>query len=68
MTRDLWNRFMIVLMGAVIFFSLRDIWRSAEPWGEFRYILAGGIATLVIVLKIREIKQAAAASEQKPRG
>jgi len=68
MGRDLWNRFMIVLMGALIVFGVQEIWRSSEPWGEFRYILSIGIATLVIVLKIREMKQTAAASEEKPRG
>jgi hypothetical protein len=59
---------MIVLMGALIVFGLQEIWRSSEPWGEFRYMLSIGIATLVIVLKIREMKQAAAAGEEKSRG
>ena len=68
MGRDLWNRFMIVLMGALIVFGVQEIWRSSEPWGEFRYMLSIGIATLVIVLKVRELKQAEATGEEKPRG
>jgi len=59
---------MIVLMGALIAFGLQEIWRSSEPWGEFRYMLSIGIATLVIVLKVRELKQAEATGEEKPRG
>lgn len=62
MTRDLWNRFMITLMGALIVFGVREIWRSPEPLGEFRYMLSIGIAVLVIVLKLREMRQA----EKKP--
>ncbi len=57
MKRDLWNRFMITLMGALIIFGVQQIWRSPEPWGEFRYMLSIGIATLVIVLKVREIRK-----------
>lgn len=57
MKRDLWNRFMITLMGALIIFGVQQIWRSPEPWGEFRYMLSIGIATLVIVLKVREMRK-----------
>ena len=57
MKRDLWNRFMITLMGALIIFGVQQIWRSPEPWGEFRYMLSISIATLVIVLKVREMRK-----------
>ena len=57
MKRDLWNRFMITLMGALIIFSVQKIWSSPEPWGEFRYMLSISIATLVIVLKVREMRK-----------
>jgi hypothetical protein len=57
MKRDLWNRFMITLMGALIIFGVQQIWSSPEPWGEFRYMLSIGIATLVIVLKVREMRK-----------
>jgi hypothetical protein len=57
MKRDLWNRFMITLMGALIVFGVQQIWTSPEPLGEFRYMLSIGIATLVIVLKVREMRK-----------
>jgi hypothetical protein len=63
MKRDLWNRFMITLMGAMIFFGVQQIWISPEPLGEVRYMLSIGIAALVIVLKVRELRQA----EKKPQ-
>ena len=59
MKRDLWNRFMITLMGALIVFGVQKIWSSPEPWGEFRYMLSISIAALVIVLKVRELRKAA---------
>jgi hypothetical protein len=62
MNRDLWNRFMIMLMGAMIIFGAQEIWRSPEPLGEFRYMLSIGLAVLVIVLKLREMRQ----TERKP--
>jgi len=58
MKRDLWNRFMITLMGALIVFGVQQIWVSPEPFREFRYMLSISIAVLVIVLKIRELRQA----------
>lgn len=65
MSRGTWNRFMIVLMGAVIVFGLQEIFRSPEPMNESRYLLGIGIAVVVIVLKIGEIRKAAAEA-QKP--
>ena len=59
MKRDLWNRFMITLMGALMVFGAQKIWNSPEPWGEFRYMLSISIAALVIVLKVRELRKAA---------
>jgi hypothetical protein len=60
----MWNRFMIVLMGAVIVFSLQEIYRSPEPMNESRYLLGIGIAVLVIILKIGEIKRANAETQK----
>jgi hypothetical protein len=57
MKRDLWNRFMITLMGALIAFGAQRIWSSPEPLGEFRYMLSISIAALVIVLKVREMRK-----------
>jgi hypothetical protein len=50
---------MIVLMGALIFFGVQEIWRSPEPLGETRYMLSIGIAVLVIVLKVKALRKAA---------
>jgi ABC-type branched-subunit amino acid transport system permease subunit len=58
MNRGNWNRFMIVLMGAVIVFGLQEIFRSPEPMNETRYLLSIGIAVLVIFLKVGEIRKA----------
>jgi len=63
MKRDLWNRFMITLMGALIVFGVQQIWTSPEPWGEFRYMLSIGIAVVVIILKVREMRRV----EKKPQ-
>ena len=63
MKRDLWNRFMITLMGALIVFGMQQIWTSPEPFSEFRYMLSIGIATLVIILKVRELRRV----EKKPQ-
>jgi len=48
---------MITLMGALILFCGQQIWRSPKPLSEPRYFLSIGIAVLVIVLKLREIKK-----------
>jgi hypothetical protein len=63
MSRDTWNRFMIVLMAALIVFGITEIVRSPEPMNESRYMLSIGIAVLVIFLKIGEIKKANAAQK-----
>jgi hypothetical protein len=56
---------MIVLMAALIVFGLQQIFTSPEPMNESRYMLSIGIAILVIVLKIGEIKKAES-QPQKP--
>ena len=68
MNRSTWNWFMIVLMGAVIVFSLQEIFRSPEPLNETRYLLGLGIAVLVIVLKLGEIKKANAETQKSSQG
>jgi hypothetical protein len=60
MTRDLWDRFMIMLMGVVIFFGIKEIWQDPSSPDMYRYALSIGIATLVIVLKIKALRKAAA--------
>ena len=65
MTRDLWDRFMIVLMGTVIFFSVRDLWHSPTPLSETRYLFAAGLAVIVIVLKLKALRNAATGGEKK---
>ncbi len=57
MNRGNWNRFMIVLMAALIVFGLQQILTSPEPMNESRYMLSIGIAILVIFLKIGEIRK-----------
>ena len=68
MSRGTWTRFMIVLMGAVIVFSLQEIFRSPEPMNESRYLLGIGLAILVIILKIGEIKKAASEAQKASQG
>ena len=65
MTRDLWDRFMIMLMGVVIFFSVQEIWQEPSSPDMYRYVLSIGIATLVIVLKIKAMRKAAAEQMKK---
>ncbi len=65
MSRGNWNRFMIVLMIAVIVFGLQELFRSSEPMNETRYLLSIGIAILVIFLKVGEIRKAESET-QKP--
>lgn len=60
MTRGLWDRFMIVLMGIVIFFGMQELWRSAAPLGEGRYLFTMGLAVVVIVLKVQALRKGAA--------
>ena len=68
MSRGTWNRFMIVLMGAVIVFSLQEIFRSPEPMNESRYLLGIGLAILVIILKIGEIRKTASEAQKPSQG
>ncbi|MGE0823863.1 MAG: hypothetical protein AB7G75_01095 [Candidatus Binatia bacterium] len=65
MRRDLWNRFMITLMAALIIFCGQQLWRSVDPENASRYWLSIGIAIIVIVLKIGEIKRTESGG-QKP--
>lgn len=65
MTRDLWDRFMIMLMGVVIFFGVQEIWKDPSSPDMYRYVLSIGIATLVIVLKIKAMRKAAAQQMKK---
>ncbi len=65
MSRSTWNRFMIVLMVALIVFGLREIFRSPEPLSESRYLLSIGIAVVVIIMKLGEMKRVES-ERQKP--
>jgi hypothetical protein len=56
---------MIILMGAVIFFSVQDLWRSPAPLSETRYLFAAGLAVIVIVLKLKALRKAATGGEKK---
>ncbi|MEW6297667.1 MAG: hypothetical protein AB1671_08000 [Thermodesulfobacteriota bacterium] len=53
-----WDRFMIVLMSITIFFCLQELWQSPTPLSETRYLVAIGLAALVIVLKVNAIRRA----------
>jgi hypothetical protein len=57
MTRELWDRFMIMLMGVVIFFGAQEIWKNPSSEDMYRYALSIGIALLVIVLKIKALRK-----------
>jgi hypothetical protein len=57
MTRGLWDRFMIMLMGVVIFFGAYELWKNPDSPDFIRYVLSIGIATLVIVLKIKALQK-----------
>jgi hypothetical protein len=57
MTRDLWNRFMIGLMGATIVVCAHKIVTLPDAAQDPRYWIGIGLGALVIVLKVREIKQ-----------
>ena len=65
MNRAMWNRFMISLMVLLIVFGLKEVFRSPEPMNESRYLFSIGIAVVVIIMKIGEMKRAAA-ERQKP--
>ena len=57
MTRELWDRFMIMLMGVVIFFGGQEIWKNPSSEDAYRYLLSIGIAIVVIVLKIQALRK-----------
>lgn len=65
MNRDLWDRFMIMLMGVVIFWGVQQIWKEPSSPDMYRYALSIGIATLVIVLKIKAMRKATAEQVKK---
>ena len=65
MNRDLWDRFMIMLMGVVIFWGVQQIWKEPSSPDMYRYALSIGIATLVIVLKIKAMRKATAEQGKK---
>ncbi|MGE0683816.1 MAG: hypothetical protein AB7P69_23310 [Candidatus Binatia bacterium] len=65
MTRNLWDRFMIMLMGVVILFGIQEIWKDPSSPDMYRYALSIGIATLVIVLKIKAMRKSAAEQMKK---
>jgi len=56
---------MIMLMGVVIFFGLQEIWKDPSSPDMYRYVLSIGIAILVIVLKIKAMRKAAAEQVKK---
>ncbi|MBM4258582.1 MAG: hypothetical protein FJ147_22120 [Deltaproteobacteria bacterium] len=68
MNRGNWNRFMIVLMAALIVFGLQQILVSPEPMNESRYMLSIGIAILVIFLKIGEIRKTEGNGQKQAEG
>lgn len=57
MTRDLWNRIMIGLMIATIVVCVQKIWTMPDAAQDPRYWIGIGLGALVIMLKLREIKQ-----------
>jgi hypothetical protein len=57
MNRDLWNRVMIGLMGATIFVCVQKIWTMPGAAQDPRYWIGIGLGALVILLKLKEIKQ-----------
>jgi hypothetical protein len=59
MTQGLWDRFMIMLMGVVIFFGAQELWKNPDSSDFYRYALSIGIAVLVIVLKIKALRKPA---------
>ena len=57
MNRDLWNRVMIGLMVATIVVCVQEIVTVPEAAQDLRYCIGIGLGALVIMLKLREIKQ-----------
>jgi len=58
---------MIVLMASLIVFGLWEIFRSPEPMNESRYLLSIGIAVVVIILKIGEIRKTESETQKPSR-
>ena len=65
--RNLWDQLMIVLMGSVIFFCLREMWNSSEPFQEGRCLFGLIVAPIVIVLKVQAMRAAKTRSEESRR-
>ena len=65
MTRELWDRFMIMLMGVVIFWGVQAIWKDPASEDMYRYVFSIGVAVLVIVLKIKALRGATAEQVKK---
>lgn len=63
MNRGLWDRFMIMLMGVVLYFGATELWANPHSEDATRYIFASGLAVVVIVLKIKALRKSNSASE-----
>ena len=57
MTRDLWNRVMIGLMIAPIVVCVQKIVTVPEAAQDPRYWIGIGLGAVVIMLKLKEMKQ-----------
>ena len=57
MNRDLWNRVMIGLMIATIVVCVQKIVTEPEAAQDLRYWIGMGLGAVVIMLKVKEIKQ-----------
>jgi hypothetical protein len=57
MNRDLWNRIMIGLMGVTIVVCVQKILTVPDAAQDPRYWIGMGLGAVVILLKLKEIKQ-----------
>jgi len=57
MNRDLWNRVMIGLMVATIVVCVQKIVTVPEATQDLRYWIGIGLGAVVIMLKLKEMKQ-----------